>query len=391
MRHHASTSVLLLTAAAFLTQTSSAQSWSDDLDSYPHGAPVDPGGLGSIGNGWESWSSGLGSSTVAGQPPAPVARSLPNCLSNNPGADTVNNFNRMPSHPVFGPWKIWFFVFAPNEYVGRNYWILLNTYDFGGPYSWSSQVFFDGDLNLVDCDCNNMNDPQGPQQLIRETWIHVHARVDLDADTVDVFYDNILLTGGQGYVWTTGVFGASNGLLEIQALDLFPDVPGHPNTTELYYDDFLMVPEQVSLCVPDPLCMPLANSTGQPALATLSGIGVAGADLIAVVSQGPPGQFGYFISGPNPGLYIVPPGASGIICIGGPQFRYTSVPLMQVFQFDGTGVSHAVVGGGEVILPTDGSYAPVPPVQPGATRAFQAWYRDGPTSNFSDSRLITFT
>ena len=93
-----------LAAAAFasLTGSAAAQSWSDNFDSYPNGAAVDPGGTMSIGNNWESWSTGIGSSTVAGSAPAPAAFSAPNSLSNNPGSDTINNLNNQGSFPAGG-------------------------------------------------------------------------------------------------------------------------------------------------------------------------------------------------------------------------------------------------------------------------------------------------
>ncbi len=49
-----------------------------------------------------------------------------------------------------------------------------------------------------------------------------------------------------------------------------------------------------------------------------------------------------------------------------------------------------VVRGGPSHLPTDCSYAPVPAVGVGETCAFQAWYRDGPTSNFTESKHVMF-
>ncbi|MCP3919378.1 MAG: hypothetical protein GY711_27895 [bacterium] len=141
---------------------------------------------------------------------------------------------------------------------------------------------------------------------------------------------------------------------------------------------------------PDLACMALSNSTGVPAELHLLGTGVAGDSLYASVAQGPPANFGYFLSGPNAGLYIVPPGAAGLICIGGPQFRYNQAALGHVFQFDAGGTSQATAGGGPSSLPTDGSFGPVPAVMAGETRYFQAWYRDGGTSNFSDSSGVAF-
>ncbi|MCP3920014.1 MAG: hypothetical protein GY711_31175 [bacterium] len=91
-----------------------------------------------------------------------------------------------------------------------------------------------------------------------------------------------------------------------------------------------------------------------------------------------------------PGLYVVPPGADGVLCVTSPQYRYSSVPLGQVFQFDAAGVGQPVIGVGEIVLPTDGSFAPVPAVNVGESRVFQAWHRDGVSSNFSNATSVAF-
>ncbi|MCP3918422.1 MAG: hypothetical protein GY711_22995 [bacterium] len=145
----------------------------------------------------------------------------------------------------------------------------------------------------------------------------------------------------------------------------------------------------------DPTCdgLIVPNSTGQTGDLSLVGTALAGDPVMATVSSGPPSQFGYVVTGPSAGLYIVPPGSQGFICVGAPQFRYDSLPLGQIFQFDSAGISQAVAGGGPSILPTDGSYAPVPAVTAGTSRIFQAWYRDtnpAPTSNFTDAPVVMF-
>ncbi|MCP3917301.1 MAG: hypothetical protein GY711_17280 [bacterium] len=84
----------------------------------------------------------------------------------------------------------------------------------------------------------------------------------------------------------------------------------------------------------------------------------------------------------------MPPGASGILCVASPQFRYTSVPDGHLFQFDSAGISSRVGGSGSNSLPTDGSYPPVPAVMSGMSQTFQAWYRDGASSNFSDAYIV---
>ncbi|MCP3918648.1 MAG: hypothetical protein GY711_24140 [bacterium] len=142
----------------------------------------------------------------------------------------------------------------------------------------------------------------------------------------------------------------------------------------------------------DPLCVPNANSLGLTAKVTLEGTAVAGNVILARCTDGVPSQFGYFISGPA-GFYFSPPGSEGIICIGSPAGRYNSGSLSQVFVFDVDGVSTNTFDGGQSVLPTDGSWSPVSAVVAGETRGFQAWHRDNipaPTSNFSDSVLVTF-
>jgi hypothetical protein len=380
--------MLAATALATLTGAARAQSWADDFDAYSHGDAVEMAGA---ANGWESWSSGIGTSTVTALPPAPTASSLPNSLCNEPGADTVLNYTRLPRHPTSGQWRFSGKVWHGSGYLGRHYWIMLNTYNFGGPFSWSVQTYFDGTQGIVDCDCNFQNDPNGPRALVRDAWVPIRAEIDLDGDGVDVFYNGASLTAGQQYPWTGGPFGVSSGILEIQALDLYPDVPGHPVTTTMYYDDLLLEPAERPLGLPDVLCAAVANSTGSVAQLSLEGTGNPGQPVFATCTSGPPGEFGYVLSGPTPGYYQTPPGSSGVLCITTPQYRYNSVALGQVFQFDGAGVSQAVAGGGPSELPTDGSFAPVPGVMLGDTRVFQAWFRDvGFGSNFSESRIVGF-
>ncbi|MCP3918654.1 MAG: hypothetical protein GY711_24170 [bacterium] len=140
----------------------------------------------------------------------------------------------------------------------------------------------------------------------------------------------------------------------------------------------------------DTMCLGQPNSLGSVANIQLGGSTTVAGPVLANVSGGVPGQFGYFISGPNPGSYVIPPSSSGLLCIDTPQFRYNSPSAQHIFQFDPAGNSQAIAVGGPSVLEVDGSFAPVPAVAVGESRAFQAWYRDGPTSNFSDSVVVTF-
>ncbi|MCP3916119.1 MAG: hypothetical protein GY711_11235 [bacterium] len=141
------------------------------------------------------------------------------------------------------------------------------------------------------------------------------------------------------------------------------------------------VPLTVSMPVPG--CPPMPNSSGNTAGISLVWTGLAGAPIEADVAGGPPGQFGYFITGDNAGTPIMPPGSAGLICIGTPLYRYNGPS--QVFQLNPMGATASPVA-----LPSNGSFPPVPSVPPGGTRFFQAWYRDGATNNFSDLHELPF-
>ena len=156
-----------------------------------------------------------------------------------------------------------------------------------------------------------------------------------------------------------------------------------------YIIDVLAAPARIG--TPDPGCVPVPNSSGLAASLFLSGSEVAGDPVGARAIDGPPGAIGFFLSGPNSGSYVVPPGADGPICLTAPVYRYDRAVLGHLFVIDADGVSQSTLGGGANELPTDGSFPTVPGVAPGDTRAFQAWHRDGAqTSNFTDSVRVTF-
>ncbi|MCP5020767.1 MAG: hypothetical protein GY930_03230 [bacterium] len=134
-------------------------------------------------------------------------------------------------------------------------------------------------------------------------------------------------------------------------------------------------------------CSPAAiNSTGLPAVMDAIGSVVAADnDLSLSVSQMPPNQFGYFLSGRAAGFVPNPGGSQGILCLGGALGRFNAGNQIR---FSGPF--------GYFMLPVDLTQMPTNPLQPvlaGETWTFQCWYRDanpGNTSNFSDAMLFTF-
>jgi hypothetical protein len=102
--------------------------------------------------------------------------------------------------------------------------------------------------------------------------------------------------------------------------------------------------------------------------------------VTALVAHGLPEQtFGFFLVGSGANL-VTPPGANGPLCLGGTIGRYS----LQIHDTSRTENMGIVIN--RSALPVN----PVRAIQPGETWRFQAWYRDGAGSNFSDAVAVTF-
>ncbi|MCP3915605.1 MAG: hypothetical protein GY711_08630 [bacterium] len=202
------------------------------------------------------------------------------------------------------------------------------------------------------------------------------------ADFADFFYGGVSVTGGAGWTWTDGaVGGCTTGLSEITALNILPDVPGSPETTEMYFDDLRLIElfaTGTSYCGPA-----VPNSTGQPGVMSARGRTAASDNYLTLTaSQLPPGELGYFLVSRTAGFFQ-PPASNGFVCLSGDIGRFNAPmqlgvgPEIELF-LDLTD------------LPTNapGSQA----VMPGETLRFQLWHQDvGGSGNFTDGLEITFS
>ncbi len=148
-----------------------------------------------------------------------------------------------------------------------------------------------------------------------------------------------------------------------------------------------------------PFCDPAdVNSTGLPTmLSGAMGSGV-GSDLHLESSQGPPGQFGYFLMGTTfiePGIAI----SNGHLCVSGQigRFNITGTQFNSLGLFDAGGallnqVGTATSSSGTgfdvpITMPISGS----PMIMPGSSWSFQLWHREAAgASNFSNGVTIMF-
>lgn len=135
-----------------------------------------------------------------------------------------------------------------------------------------------------------------------------------------------------------------------------------------------------------PFCPANPNSSG--AVSVMEAIGspvISDDNVILTCRDLPDGVLGYFLSSPQRGAVINPPGSVGTLCLGGGIGRYAGDIL-------GSGDN------GFVSLRIDANAIPQPTgsvaAQPGETWNFTFWHRDttpsGPVSNFSRALEIDF-
>ena len=128
------------------------------------------------------------------------------------------------------------------------------------------------------------------------------------------------------------------------------------------------------------------NSTSNPGLIDWFGSTVAADNNFSLeVSQLPPQQFGYFLTGTARDFIFMPGGSQGLLCVGGSLGRFNTIS-----QIRNSGLF------GIFDLQLDLTSMPTNPSQPalaGQTWTFQCWYRDfnpSSTSNFTEALEVVF-
>jgi hypothetical protein len=201
----------LLAAVILLVPVASAD-WMDDFDAYV-------AGTGLIGQGgWEGWDNSPAADALVS---TMYSHSAPNSAQILPTSDLIHQFSGYTSNIwVFTAWQ-----YIPSSFVGQSYFLLLNTYNHGGPYNWSCQVMFDA-VGVV------QSDPEGATlPLIRDQWVELRVEIDLDTDVQTFYYGGQMLYQKS---WIDGVSGG--GVLNIACVDLYGN-----NADFIYYDDVSLV------------------------------------------------------------------------------------------------------------------------------------------------------
>ena len=206
--------MVLLSSILFVPVAANAD-WAENFDSYALGSGLHGQG------GWHGWD---GSATWDAYVSDAYARSAPHSVAIAATSDMVHEYSGYTS----GVWVYKAWQYIPTSFAGQSYILLLNTYNDGGPYNWSTQVSFNSTTGTVVADPNGESLP-----LIVGQWVEIRVVIDLDANQQTFYYGNQLLFQGS---WTEGMSGG--GILNIAAIDLFAN-----NAGPIYYDDLMLAPD----------------------------------------------------------------------------------------------------------------------------------------------------
>jgi hypothetical protein len=204
-----------------LLPASAIAQWADNFDSYDDGTK-----LYDIG-GWSGWDDVY---DCAGTVTSEQSLSRPHSLgvSNSMGNDAVHPFD--PPYDA-GSWTFTAHQYIPSNLDGLTYFILNNVYVAGGSHEWAIEMHMDPSTGLV----NEQIHGGSTAPIVYDAWTEIRVEFDLDADTCEAYYDDVMLFSGS---WTS----SSYPTLEFANVDLYA-----PHDVTVYWDDLSLVPEPTSL------------------------------------------------------------------------------------------------------------------------------------------------
>ncbi len=212
--------VVVVLAIVGVSSIASASVYTEDFDSYAAGSAMHGQG------GWKGWDNVPG----AGAPVSTAyAYSGTNSVEIIGSADLVHEFDQ-----AGGQWEFSAMQYIPDGTTGTTYFLLLNTYNDGGPYDWSVQLAYNLDTGILTSDFGG----GATAPIAYEQWVELKFNIDLDGNTVDEYYNGALLST---HVWDDNVHGT------LGCIDLYGN-----NASSVYYDNISVVPEPATLSL---LCL----------------------------------------------------------------------------------------------------------------------------------------
>jgi len=207
--------VAVLVAVVVMAASVNAGVYVEDFDSYAVGSNMNGQG------GWEDWS---GPTAAGGIVSLVKTVDSDNVIDISGGSDLCYDQMDYTSGVV---------SFSINQYIpststGTTYLILLNEH-LAVP-SWAMQLSFNLGTGIVQAD---QDDSLGTFSILTDQWAAIEANIDLDNNTVKVYYEGTLIRNGE---WV-----AAPKTVQLTTLDLFAN-----GADAVYYDDFA-VPEPATM------------------------------------------------------------------------------------------------------------------------------------------------
>ncbi len=197
---------------------------------------ISPGVDANGANGWQGWNNIAADAGVISDD---IAYEGPNSLLIKGYTDAVQTYTGATS----GVWSMQAKQYIASGQSGLQYFIILNTYTDGGMNNagyWSTQLKFNLASGTLSDDFRG-----GSLPIAFNQWSDLRIDINLDSNTVDSYYNNVLLSSGS---WTRN--GASH--LGIAALDLYS-----ADNNKAYYDNVALA-EVPAPSVPGALAISVA-------------------------------------------------------------------------------------------------------------------------------------
>ena len=257
--------VLALTA---LSTQIEAQSYLEDFEAYPVNTNI-------VGQGgWREFN---------GAPPAlslvsnKYANSGTQSLRTATGSNTIREWTNFNSGT--GQWVVTCQSYIPSATTEEFWFKFMSFYRDNGPYAWVAQVGFNtGSAGVGRCFDGSLAAVQF--SVIFDRWVEIKLMIDLDADTIEVFYDGMSLV--PPYTYTKGHQGVITGPKDIAAIELHHLSSGFGQLA--FWDDIQIeknFPKPTFFCTAKSnlVCgTPSISSSGPPSISAPNGF---------VISAGP--------------------------------------------------------------------------------------------------------
>jgi hypothetical protein len=196
---------LVAVMMAGLAGVASASVFSENFESYAVG---DLHGKG----GWKGWNN---DPAAGAKVSTEFANSGTKSVEIASPSDFVHEFKQ-----TGGKWTFSIMQHIPSGGTGISFFILLNTYADNGSNDWSIQTRYDLATGAISCWHGGI---AGATEIIFDEWVEIKLLIDLDKNTFQEYYNDVLIAQGQ---WDDNTHGT------LQAVDLYSET-----TSPVYYDD----------------------------------------------------------------------------------------------------------------------------------------------------------